>query len=459
MIPPDRPYSFDARVDARMNYRTQSILVVPLQDPPANILGVLELINAMDRGQIVPFDSRFESLVRALASQAAVAIRNARLEDQSLKDALTDVYNRRYFMIRLEEEVKRHSRFGEPLSLVMLDVDHFKEINDRFGHRAGDETLRGIAELLLKHSRSFSVVTRYGGDEFAIVLVKTPKAGALTYADRMRSGRKPEPMPLSEPSLAGHVAQTGEILNVRDPYTIGGQRRVAFNKTVEETNDYATRSVFAVPLQDRNGSIVGVLELLNALGEDGATVPFDPEYEKLIRALASQAAIAIRNARLEDLSVKDALTDLFNRRYFALRLDEEAKRGARFGHPLSLVYIDLDDFQKLNEGKGRPAGDEVLKEVARLLVKHSRSFTIVARRQDDDFAAILANTPKAGAMSYAERIRGVIEQHPFPQGPVTATLGVAAFPADAATAEALMAQAEHALNEAKARGCKRAGEL
>src|SRR2546430_10106591 len=89
-------------------------------------------------------------------------------------------------MIRLEEEVKRHSRFGEPLSLVMLDVDHFKEINDRFGHGAGDETLRGIAELLLKHSRSFSVVTRYGGDEFAIVLVKTPKAGALTYADRMR---------------------------------------------------------------------------------------------------------------------------------------------------------------------------------------------------------------------------------------------------------------------------------
>ncbi len=172
---------------ARTNYRTQSILVVPLQAHPGNILGVLELINAMDRGQIVPFDSQFESLVRALASQAAVAIRNARLEDQSLKDALTDVYNRRYFMIRLEEEVKRHSRFGEPLSLVMLDVDHFKEINDRFGHRAGDETLRGIAELLLKHSRSFSVVTRYGGDEFAIVLVKTPKAGALTYADRMRS--------------------------------------------------------------------------------------------------------------------------------------------------------------------------------------------------------------------------------------------------------------------------------
>ncbi|MBI2160699.1 MAG: sensor domain-containing diguanylate cyclase [Candidatus Rokubacteria bacterium] len=187
MIPPDRPYAFDSRVDARLNYRTQSLLVVPLQDPTGNILGVLELINAQDRAQTVPFDSQYESLVRSLASQAAVAIRNARLEDLSFKDALTDVYNRRYFTIRMEEEFKRHTRFHEPLSLTILDVDHFKDVNDRFGHRAGDEALRDIARLLLKHSRSFSVVTRYGGDEFAIILVNTAKPGAVTYGERIRS--------------------------------------------------------------------------------------------------------------------------------------------------------------------------------------------------------------------------------------------------------------------------------
>jgi diguanylate cyclase (GGDEF)-like protein len=186
MIPSDRPYTFDTRVDARLNYRTQSILVVPLQDPSGNILGVLELINALDRGRVVPFDSQYESLVRSLASQAAVAIRNARLEDLSFKDALTDVYNRRYFTIRIEEEFKRHCRFGEPLSLALVDLDHFKEVNDRFGHRAGDEALRDVAQLLVKHSRSFSIVTRYGGDEFAIILVNTAKGGGVTYADRMR---------------------------------------------------------------------------------------------------------------------------------------------------------------------------------------------------------------------------------------------------------------------------------
>ena len=187
-IPPDRPYSFDARVDARLNYRTQSVLVVPLQDPAGNVLGVLELINALDRAAtVVPFDAQYESLVRSLASQAAVAIRNARLEDLSFKDALTDVYNRRYFMVRMEEEFKRHTRFDEPLSLALLDLDHFKDVNDRFGHRAGDEALRGVARLLLKHSRSFSIVTRYGGDEFAIILVNTARPGALVYAERIRA--------------------------------------------------------------------------------------------------------------------------------------------------------------------------------------------------------------------------------------------------------------------------------
>jgi diguanylate cyclase (GGDEF)-like protein len=223
MIPPDRPYAFDPRVDARLNYRTQSILVVPLQDPAHNILGVLELINALDRGRVVPFDSQYESLVRSLAAQAAVALRNARLEDLSFKDALTDVYNRRYFSVRIEEEFKRHCRFGEPLSLALVDLDHFKEVNDRFGHRAGDAALRDVAQLLVKHSRSFSIVTRYGGDEFAIILVNTAKTGAVTYADRIRNviehhqfGHGPVTMSLGVASLPEDAITVDDLIVATD---------------------------------------------------------------------------------------------------------------------------------------------------------------------------------------------------------------------------------------------------
>jgi diguanylate cyclase (GGDEF)-like protein len=111
---------------------------------------------------------------------------NAQLSEASFKDEVTHLYNRRFFAIRLEEEIARYRRFNHPVSLVLLDLDGFKSINDQFGHGAGDETLRAVAELLLKHSRGINIICRYGGDEFAILLVETPKDGAQIYADRIR---------------------------------------------------------------------------------------------------------------------------------------------------------------------------------------------------------------------------------------------------------------------------------
>lgn len=314
-----------------------------------------------------------------------------------------------------------------------------------------------LLERILENARRFTraeagTLFLREGECLRFAVVQNDFLEARLGKREMQRRLQAEPLPLSEPSLAGHVAQTGELINVTDAYAIGVQETRGFNQKVDATSDYATRSVLVVPVQDPAGNIVGVLELLNAIDEDGAIVPFDRDYEKLVRALASQAAVAIRNARLEGLSFKDSLTDLYNRRYFTLRIDEEAKRHARFGHPLSLVFIDIDHFKKLNEDKGRAAGDEVLKEVARLLVKHSRSFTIITRREGDDFAAILANTPKAGAVSYSQRIRGIIENHTFASGTVTASFGVAGLPADAASADDLILAAEKALNEAKRLG-------
>jgi len=99
---------------------------------------------------------------------------------------VTGLYNRRFFSVRVEEEVSRCRRFNHPVSVVLLDLDDYKVINDELGHGAGDETLREVAQLLLKHSRGINVICRYGGDEFAILLVETSKAGARLYADRIR---------------------------------------------------------------------------------------------------------------------------------------------------------------------------------------------------------------------------------------------------------------------------------
>ncbi len=111
---------------------------------------------------------------------------NARLKETSFKDEVTGLYNRRFFSLRLEEELSRYRRFNHPVSVVLLDLDGFKAVNDDLGHAVGDDTLRDVAQILMKHSRGINVVSRYGGDEFAVLLVETSKAGARLYADRIR---------------------------------------------------------------------------------------------------------------------------------------------------------------------------------------------------------------------------------------------------------------------------------
>jgi diguanylate cyclase (GGDEF)-like protein len=327
-----------------------------------------------------------------------------------------------------------------------------------------ERDLSALLERILGTARRFTgaeagTVFVREGDHLRFAVVQNDLLQRKVGVAAMRQRLQAEPLRLTEPSLAGHVSQTGEIVNVADAYAIGVHETRALNRRFDAASEYSTRSVLAVPLQDVSGSNVGVLELLNALDDSGVIVPFDPDDERVIRALASQAAVAIRNARLEDLSFKDALTELYNSRYFALRIDEEVKRHTRFGHPLSLVTLNVDHFKQLNDEYGPAAGDEVLREVARLLVKHSRSFTIIARLEGDGFAALLANTPKAGAVTYSQRIRGVIAAHPFAHGPITASFGVAGLPADAASAEDLIGAAHRALSDAKRLGRNRVTAL
>jgi diguanylate cyclase (GGDEF)-like protein len=329
---------------------------------------------------------------------------------------------------------------------------------------ATERDLYALLERILEAARRFTraeagTVFLREGDRLRFAVVQNDCVERKLGKPELQQRFEAEPLRLSEPSLAGHVAQTGEVVNVADAHAIGGHPTRAFNQRFDAASQYSTRSVLAVPMQDLTGRIVGVLELLNSLDDGGAIVPFSPDHEKLARSLAAHAAVAIRNARLENLSFKDGLTELYNRRYFALRIDEEVKRHTRFGHPLSLVVLNVDHFKQLNADRGQATGDEVLREVARLLVKHSRSFTIIARLDGDEFAALLANTPKAGAVTYSERIRGVIESHPFAHGAVTASLGVAGLPADAVAADDLIAAAERALHDAKGLGRNRVSAL
>ncbi len=107
-------------------------------------------------------------------------------EQGALVDELTGLYNRRYFNDAIAREVERYKRFGQRFSLVMLDVDHFKRFNDTYGHSAGDDALRTVADALKNTARSFDHVVRYGGEEFALILPHTDSEQAYAAAERLR---------------------------------------------------------------------------------------------------------------------------------------------------------------------------------------------------------------------------------------------------------------------------------
>ena len=122
---------------------------------------------------------REEELERALSD-------NRRLEELATTDALTRLLNRRALMERLAGEVERARRFKSQLSLLVMDLDHFKAVNDQHGHLVGDEILRRIGALLTSVVRAIDVVARYGGEEFVIVLPETSSEGAVVFAERLR---------------------------------------------------------------------------------------------------------------------------------------------------------------------------------------------------------------------------------------------------------------------------------
>jgi diguanylate cyclase (GGDEF)-like protein len=169
---------------------------------------------------------------------------------------------------------------------------------------------------------------------------------------------------------------------------------------------------------------------------------------------AAYKELETTNLRLKEYSFKDEVTGLYNRRFFSMRLDEELARYRRFNHPASVVLLDLDGFKAVNDDLGHAVGDETLRDIAQILMKHSRGINVVSRYGGDEFAILLVETSKAGARLYADRIRQVISGFPFSHGkPVTASLGVASVPDDeAATAEDLFRAADEALYAAKRAG-------
>jgi diguanylate cyclase (GGDEF)-like protein len=217
------------------------------------------------------------------------------------------------------------------------------------------------------------------------------------------------------------------------------------------------RSAVAVPLMVNNEPS-GVLSL-----DSTRPAAFSEADLRLLVAFATTAAAAIDNAQLhaevQTLAITDSLTGLTNRRAFDRALDTELSRAIRYGYPLTLIILDIDNFKAYNDTYGHPAGDRRLIAIAALLRANVRDPDLAARYGGEEFALILPHTDKEGALALAERIRSTAESAAARRSAVrapiagfTISLGVATYPDDAGTAEELLQAADNAELEAKRGG-------
>ena len=236
-----------------------------------------------------------------------------------------------------------------------------------------------------------------------------------------------------------------------------------------------------LPIVDQGNRLVGIVSIRDVflLKErimdrfiDEKTAMIQRYEDLLAQAHGERMQVLLREAeKLKNQAITDELTGLYNHRYFHIRLEEEVERARRYKHPLSLVIADIDDFKRVNDTYGHPAGDEVLRDVAGLLagwlnVTHVlvslRRCDLVARYGGEEFVFILPETRGEDAEKVAERVRNVIANHRFleksQRGPiaVTASFGIASVPDDAEGKDELLRKADEALYVAKRTGKNKA---
>ncbi len=340
------------------------------------------------------------------------------------------------------------------------------ELADRYGgdFTPQDETqLAGLAEKLGTHSdletlgrdadalREFfaQVAAAIPSEDATLVLLGSDSRDRLFGASRRLEAGIVDGLRLRlDQGIAGWVARHRTAVRLDD---VRSDPR--HDTEIGRITGYVPRNMICVPMLMR-GRLLGVIQCLNKLGAGD----FDEAELQLVQTLAGHAAIAIENASLYRdahlASLTDDLTGLSNSRHFHAVLPQLLAPT----RPLSLLVLDLDAFKAVVDAHGHLVGSRTIAQVGRLIAKQLRAGDIAARFGGDEFVVILPDTKPGEALARAEAIRASIETMDRLEGTtidvssVTASVGVASFPADASTAESLFQQADRAMYAAKAKG-------
>lgn len=191
-----------------------------------------------------------KEFLRLISNETATAVERAKIYqhtlDISIKDELTKVFNRRYFNDRVFRELHRAKRYKRELSLIMIDIDHFKNFNDTYGHHIGDEVLRWVAKNIGESIRDSDILARYGGEEFVIILTETDKQGAAFVGEKVRKNLEERSVNLTE-MFKSNIPITRNIT-----ISLGVSHFPGDGNTVEELIDRADQNLYKAKAGGRN---------------------------------------------------------------------------------------------------------------------------------------------------------------------------------------------------------------
>jgi diguanylate cyclase (GGDEF)-like protein len=380
----------------KLSDRFQSVLVVPLKSRD-RVLGVITCYGIRP----FAFTDEQREMVTMMARQVGVIIENANLycelQEATWRDPVTGLYNYRYFYEELSRRFARVKEQGLPLTIVVLDIDHFKKYNDTYGHVVGDEVLRQTGQVIQRAVAGRGVVARYGGEEFAILLDESLK----------------------------QAQQTVEHL----------RRAIAQNRF--EYQGYVVQGV--------------------TISAGLASYPEHDHDEKELLEKADQAMywgakqrgrnkVAVYTPDFDAHLFVDQLTGLYTHHYLRIKLLEEY--AGRFGEgesPYALLFFNVVGFESINRNFDFEAGNQVLREISMILKQNVRHAEIAARYSGDQFLLFIPGIERVEAERICDRLVRTICAHPFRvRGDVLVQIDVRSdivvHPADAVDTGHLLAQ-------------------
>ncbi|MDO9187448.1 MAG: EAL domain-containing protein [Bacteroidia bacterium] len=420
------------------------------------------------------------SLVSQLEiTQVEVTQQNKELHFLSTRDPLTGCLNRRAFYEAFGIEFAKAKKEGSELSCLMADIDHFKLVNDNYGHSRGDDIIQLLADILHSNSRKNDLVGRYGGEEFCVVLPGLSADDAISVAERIRLGIMNDSIRIYEEagpnvtaslgvaSIFDHAANPAELNDQADKALYvakesGRNRVIRWNPRQEKLPESEVKT---------SESTAGLQPLVTA----HSTTPSD-DKEQTTSSTAEINRLQIQIKELESLASKfsqelqysqnyDSLTNLPNQALFYDRIAQAIIRGHRYDYLAGVVTIDVSLFNEINSSIGRASGDILLKELADRLIgvlrktdgltllSHTFNEVTISRFGADEFGVLLTDLKsKDSATWIIERILDIFSL-PFEVNSqkiyITCNLGVSLFPVDADGPEELIRQSLAAKQHAK----------